>query len=111
MQQKGFHRDALKLLLRLTMVQPHHPRSGECYYWMGECLTAINNPALAQRAFNKVLHYPQCEKYDDALLRVAMQFMEKGKSSKAQPYLQRLLASCPGSEYSGMARDLLNQFM
>ena len=70
LHQKGSSRAALKILLRLTYTHPDHPRCGECYYQMGESLTALGEHALAERAFRQVLRYPECARFSDALRRV-----------------------------------------
>jgi len=65
----SLHR-ALRILLQLTYSHPDHPRCGECYYQMGECLTALGQRPLAQRAYRQVLRYPECAWYGDALQKV-----------------------------------------
>ncbi len=69
-EQKGSYREALKLLLQLTSKAPSHPRCGECYYHMGECLTALGEYPFARRAFRQVLRYPDCARFSDALSMV-----------------------------------------
>lgn len=71
LHQKGSSRAALKILLRLTYTHPDHPRCAECYFRMGECLTAIGQHPLAERAYRQVLQYKESAVYDDALQRVA----------------------------------------
>jgi len=65
----SLHR-ALRILLQLTYSHPDHTRCGECYYQMGECLTALGQRPLAQRAYRQVLRYPECAWYGDALQKV-----------------------------------------
>ncbi len=71
LEQKGSLHHALRILLELTYSHPDHPRCAECYFQMGECLTALGKPALAQRAFRQVLQFRESALYDDALLRIA----------------------------------------
>jgi len=67
LQKKGSFHPALRILLRLTYTHPDHPRCAECYFRMGECLTAIGEKPLAKRAYRQVLRYPECAWYGDAL--------------------------------------------
>jgi TolA-binding protein len=107
LEQKNMYREALILLLRLSSQHPDNPRCGECYYEMGECLSAIKQYALARQAFCQVLRYPESTSYDDALLRVAAQLIREGQNRKAHPYLERLVADMPESEYAVLAQQLL----
>ncbi len=71
LQNKGAFHPALRILLRLTYTHPDHPRCAECYFRMGECLTAIGQHPLAERAYRQVLQYPESAVYDTALQRIA----------------------------------------
>ncbi|HOT97979.1 MAG TPA: hypothetical protein PLG50_12000 [bacterium] len=100
-------REALIVLLHLSDTYPDHPRRGDCFYEMGECLTALSKPALAQRAFRQVLQYPGSSFYDDALLRLAAALVREGHAAMAHPYLERLLSTLPESEFAPLAQALL----
>lgn len=100
-------REALKVLLHLSDNHPDHPRRGECYYEMGECLAALGNYPMARRAFCQVLQYPASTVYDDALMRVAAALIREGRAGMAHPYLERLLATLPNSEFAPLAEELL----
>ena len=101
--QANSPRTALKILVNLAATAPDHPHSGECYYWMGEGLLALDEPAFALWAFKRVLRAPRCDQYDDALFRAAMLLAGTGHQHQARPLLRQLLALCPESEYVPLA--------
>lgn len=71
LEQKGSLHHALRILLELTYSYPDHPRCAECYFRMGECLSALGQRPLAERAYRQVLQFTKSAVYDDALLRIA----------------------------------------
>jgi outer membrane protein assembly factor BamD len=51
--------------------------------------------------------YPDYQRLDDVLLRLAECLDQTGRSAEAQPHLARLLSEYPNSEHAGKAQELM----
>ena len=80
-----------------------------CQYWVGECEYALRNYNQALLEFNKVLSYPNSNKWDDAQLKLGKCYMELGQTEQARAEFNKLVEEYPDSEYVSEARRYLAQ--
>ena len=80
-----------------------HRLSGNCQYWIGECLYAQNKYSEALAEFQKVFVYPNNFKADAAQFKIALCYLQLNKPEEAQAEFNRLIVAYPSSEFVSRA--------
>ena len=84
------------------------------HYWLGELYLVISPPDLeaARRAFTLLLEqYPDNSKIPDALYKLGRIYFQKGNSTRAREFLDRVVNDYAdsGSSAVGLARDFISE--
>jgi len=87
----------------------NHRLSGNCQYWIGECLYAQSKFSDALAEFQKVFVYPNNFKADAAQFKIALCYLQMSKNEEARAEFNRLIAAYPGSEFVSRAQAQLEK--
>ena len=88
---------------------PHHELADNAQYWLAECYYATGRFDEAIPGFKKVFAHPETDKDDDAQLKIAYSYFQKGDKAQALVELNKLLTDYPDSELAGKARSKIAQ--
>jgi len=101
--------DAAQSFAALLEGNRNHRLSGNCQYWIGECLYARNRFSDALAEFQKVFVYPNNFKADAAQFKIALCDLQVGKTEEARAEFNRLISAYPSSEFVARARAQLEK--
>ena len=87
----------------------NHRLSGNCQYWIGECLYAQGQYDNALAEFQKVFAYSNCFKADAAQFKIALCYLQLTHNNEAREEFNRLISAYPNSEYVARARAHLDK--
>jgi len=87
----------------------NHRLSGNCQYWIGECLYAQSQYQNALAEFQKVFAYSNCFKADAAQFKIALCYLQLTHNNEAREEFSRLISAYPNSEYVARARAHLDK--
>ncbi|MFX0138916.1 MAG: tetratricopeptide repeat protein [Candidatus Hodarchaeota archaeon] len=99
---------AIYLFSMLLETSPTHKLVSNCQYWLGECYFGQGDYSMALDAFQKVLHYEQSFKKDDALLMMGRCYINLGDKETAITMFDQLMNEFPDSEYFQKAQQYAN---
>jgi len=100
---------AIESFQSLLQSNPNHSLADNCQYWIGECYFGKRQYQQAILEFQKVFVYKRIDKHDDAQLMTALSYMKSGQNEKAKSEFEKFLNSYPDSEYTGVARRLMQK--
>ena len=83
--------------------------SDNCQYWIGECYYGLRDYQKAVIEFEKVFSFSNTNKDDDAQLKLGMSYIRLDQKENARRELTRLLSNYPDSEFTALARKLLEE--
>ena len=83
--------------------------SDNCQYWIGEGYFGLKDYQKAVIEFEKVFSYSNTNKDDDAQLKLGITYIRMGQKEDARRELTRLLSNYPNSEFTALARKLLEE--
>ncbi len=101
--------EAISLFNGLLTEDAKNKLADNAQYWIGECQYGLRNWDQAMVEFEKVFVYSTSEKHDDAQLKVALCYLQKGEKEQSKTELERLIATYPTSEYIAKARQYLGK--
>ncbi|MBE0644839.1 MAG: tetratricopeptide repeat protein [Bacteroidetes bacterium] len=101
------YEEAQRLFSALLAGSNANDMTDNCVYWMGEAAMQRGLTGEAIALFSNVIEYRGADKVDDALLSRASAYTREGNTAQARSDLDRLLRDFPGSEHTGMARQML----
>lgn len=106
-QAKNFS-DATVAFADFVRANPAHEYADNAYYWMGECYYGQTEYALAIGEFQKVPElYPGGNKVPDALLKIALSYVNLNNPKSAERTFRQLMDAYPQSEAAGLAKKKL----
>ncbi|MBL7190469.1 tetratricopeptide repeat protein [bacterium] len=100
---------ALELFQTLIERDRNHKLADNCQYWIGETYYATKDYQKALIEFEKVFSYASTNKDDDAQLKLGLCYIRMNDNASAKRELTRLLSNYPDSEYTELARRLLEK--
>ena len=107
--QRRSYLEASRSFVSARQSDPNGDLADNAQYWIGECEYAQRKFTTAVEAFQKVFHYPETEKDDDAQLKLGLCYLELGDRERALVELKRLVVDYPKSEYLGRAEELIEK--
>ena len=106
-QAKNFG-DATVAFADFVRANPSHEYADKAYYWMGECYYGQTEYALAIGEFQKVPElYPGGNKVPDALLKIALSYVNLNNPKNAERTFRQLMDAYPQSDAAGLAKKKL----
>jgi len=76
-------------------------------YWIGECYYSMEDFESAITEFTKVFNFPENNKSDHALFKIAISYQQLGRYLKARENMNRFVLDYPESELVNQAHDFL----
>ncbi len=101
--------EAISLFTLLLQQYPNHSLAGNCQYWIGQNLFALNSFDEAINAYSKVLGYRNSFKKDDSIFAVGKSYLNLGFGEKAKDSFSLLIREYPKSEYVIYAKDYIRK--
>ena len=108
--EKFNQRDYADAIARFEALLKHsrtHSLSDNAQYWIGEAYYAMKDYQQAIIEFEKVLTFEGTNKDDDAQLKLGLSYMRLNDNESSKRELTRLLSKYPESEFTELARKLL----
>ena len=78
-------------------------------YWLAECYYSQKDFKRAIAEFERVFHYADTDKHDDAQLKIGLSYQSLGNIDKAREEFKRLIDHFPGSEFYPKAKEAFKQ--
>ncbi len=103
------YNDALAVFANLTKSNVMPTMTGNAYYWMGECLYAMQKYNDAANAFKTVLTFHNSFKTGAAYLMLGMSYVHLGNKAEARTTWEELIKKDPKSQYASKAREYIGQ--
>ena len=103
------YRKAVSMFQALVERSMNNPLSDNCQYWIGECYYGMRDYQKAVIEFEKVFSFSNTNKDDDAQLKLGMSYIRLEQKENARRELTRLLSNYPNSEFTALARKLLEE--
>ncbi|MCF7823114.1 MAG: tetratricopeptide repeat protein [Candidatus Marinimicrobia bacterium] len=107
---KYFNNDYLEAIQDFRVLIEREPLGAyadNAQYWIGECFYSLEDYESAIAEFEKVFAFPENNKSDHALFKVAISYQQLGRFMKAKETMNRFLLDYPDSELVDQARDFL----
>lgn len=101
--------DAIKVFSELLREDDKNKLADNAQYWIGECYYGMGNFSQSLIEFEKIALFARSEKHDDAQLKIALCYLQKGERAQAKSELEQLLAAYPTSEYVDKAKQYLSK--
>lgn len=101
--------DAIEVFSGLLREDDKNKLADNAQYWIGECYYGLGNFSQSLVEFEKIALFARSEKHDDAQLKIALCYLQKGDRAQAKSELEQLLATYPTSEYVGKAKQYLSK--
>jgi len=87
--------------------EPEGAYADNAQYWIGECYYSLENYPTAIIEFSKVFSFPENNKSDHALFKIALCYQQLGRHQKANSTMNQFVNDYPYSELVAQARDFL----
>ena len=100
---------AISMFQALIQRDMNNALSDNCQYWIGEGYFGLKDYQKAVIEFEKVFSYSNTNKDDDAQLKLGITYIRMGQKEDARRELTRLLSNYPNSEFTSLARKLLEE--
>lgn len=101
--------DAIRVFSELLREDDKNKLADNAQYWIGECYYGMGNFSQSLVEFEKIALFARSEKHDDAQLKIALCYLQKGERAQAKSELEQLLAAYPTSEYVDKAKQYLSK--
>jgi len=105
----GEYLEAIQDFRILIEREPYGTYADNAQYWIGECFYSLEDFEAAIKEFEKVFVFPENNKSDHALFKVAISYQQLGRYMKANETMNRFLVAYPESELVPQARDFLRK--
>ena len=100
---------AISMFQALIQRDMNNALSDNCQYWIGESYFGLKDYQKAIIEFEKVFSFSNTNKDDDAQLKLGITYIRMGQKEDARRELTRLLSNYPNSEFTALARKLLEE--
>lgn len=87
--------------------EPYGAYADNAQYWIGECYYSLEDYESAIQEFEKVFSFPDNNKSDHALFKIAISYQKLGRHLKARETMTRFIREYPDSELVAQARAFL----
>ncbi len=87
--------------------EPYGAYADNAQYWIGECYYSLEDFESAITEFKKVFTFPENNKSDHALFKIALSYQQLGRYLKARENMNRFILDYPESELVSQAHDFL----
>jgi len=87
--------------------EPEGAYADNAQYWIGECYYSLENYPTAIIEFSKVFAFPENNKSDHALFKIALCYQQLGRHQKANSTMNQFVHDYPYSELVAQAKDFL----
>lgn len=87
--------------------EPDGAYADNAQYWIGECYYSLENYPTAIIEFTKVFSFPENNKSDHALFKIALSYHQLGRYKQAIDSMNRFVYDYPYSELLPQAKDFL----
>lgn len=87
--------------------EPEGAYADNAQYWIGECYYSLENYPTAIIEFTKVFNFPENNKSDHALFKIALSYHQLGRYKQATDNMSRFVYDYPYSELIPQAKDFL----
>jgi tol-pal system protein YbgF len=87
--------------------EPEGAYADNAQYWIGECYYSLENYPTAIIEFSKVFSFPENNKSDHALFKIALCYQQLGRHQKASSTMNQFVQDYPYSELVVQAKDFL----
>jgi TolA-binding protein len=87
--------------------EPQGAYADNAQYWIGECFYSLEDFESAINEFEKVFNFPENNKSDHALFKIALSYQQLGRRLKARETMNRFILDFPESELVSQAHDFL----
>lgn len=100
---------AIEKFSQLIQQNPRSSLADNSQYWLAECYYGLEDFPKAIEEFQKVFSYADTEKDDDAQLKLGFCYANMGETEQAIAEFRKLLSLYPDSEYTGVARQRIEE--
>lgn len=107
---KYFNNEFLEAIQEFRVVierEPNGTYADNAQYWIGECFYSLEDFESAITEFKKVFAFPENNKSDHALFKIAISYQQLGRYLKARENMNRFILDYPESELVTQAHDFL----
>jgi len=87
--------------------EPNGAYADNSQYWIGECYYSLEDFESAITEFTKVFAFPENNKSDHALFKIAISYQQLGRYLKARENMNQFILDYPESELVTQAHDFL----
>ncbi|MEA3287074.1 MAG: tetratricopeptide repeat protein [Candidatus Marinimicrobia bacterium] len=87
--------------------EPYGAYADNAQYWIGECFYSLEDFESAINEFKKVFAFPENNKSDHALFKIAISYQQLGRYLKARENMNQFILDYPESELVTQAHDFL----
>ncbi len=105
--QKDFH-GAIESFKVLIDREPQGAYADNSQYWIGECFYSLEDYGQAIEEFQKVFQFPENNKSDHALFKIAISYQQMGDGQRARANMNRFILDYPESELVEQAHEFLS---
>lgn len=107
---KYFNNEYLEAIQDFRLLIEREPQGAyadNAQYWIGECYYSMEDFESAITEFTKVFNFPENNKSDHALFKIAISYQQLGRDMKAREQMNRFILDYPESELVNQAHDFL----
>ena len=105
--QKDFH-GSIESFRILIEREPEGAYADNSQYWIGECYYSLEDYPNAIKEFQKVFQFPENNKSDHALFKIALSYSKLGDTQRARSNMNRFILDFPNSELIEQAHQFLS---
>jgi tol-pal system protein YbgF len=105
--QKDFH-GAIESFRILIEREPQGAYADNSQYWIGECYYSLEDYGNAIKEFQQVFQFPENNKSDHALFKIAISYQQMGDGQRARANMNRFILDYPESELIEQAHEFLS---
>ncbi len=87
--------------------EPQGAYADNAQYWIGECFYSLEDFESAISEFKKVFAFPENNKSDHALFKIAISYQQLGRYLKARETMNQFILDYPESELVSQAHNFL----
>lgn len=105
-----FNKEYLEAIQEFRLLidrEPEGPYADNAQYWIGECYYSLENYPTAIIEFTKVFNFPENNKSDHALFKIALSYEQLGRYKQATDNMNRFVHEYPYSELIPQAKEFL----
>jgi len=99
--------EAIQEFRVLIQREPQGAYADNAQYWIGECYYSMEDFETAIQEFKKVFSFPENNKSDHALFKIAISYQQLGRYEKARDSMNQFILDYPASELSSQAHAFL----